>query len=341
MDVNTKKKPFNKITKKSLIYTALILFILALILTISIKLIKFNKKKVKINLTYINKHKKEKEKTKKNKTNKANINNDKCYSLSSENSNIKFIHLIITRFIMEFSKEFNKIIYTEEYAKNGIRVMKKYLFPSLENQKCKDFTWVLMLGDKANKNHIKSLLNMNDYSFKYKIVYQKDLKKYMIKNSKDLDFLITTRIDYDDSIYYDAVNDARKQIDINKPIFLHGYNKGVYYFEENDKYYDYYNNFDNRGVMSIFISLILNLKKVNDTISIYDLGDHTYIKKTLLKKYKSFGIKELNYDPALFDESSQKFIYVRQNYSGAFDFTKKIPRISRPINFNLSSFYGK
>ena len=48
-----------------MIYTALILFILALILTISIKLIKFNKKKVKINLTYIDKHKKEKEKTKK------------------------------------------------------------------------------------------------------------------------------------------------------------------------------------------------------------------------------------------------------------------------------------
>ena len=107
-----------------MIYTALILFILALILTISIKLIKFNKKKVKINLTYIDKHKKEKEKTNKNTTNKANINNDKCYSLSSGNSNIKFIHLIITRFIMEFSKEFNKIIYTEEYAKNGIRVMK-------------------------------------------------------------------------------------------------------------------------------------------------------------------------------------------------------------------------
>ena len=123
-----------------MIYTVLIIFILALVLTISIKLIKFNKKKVKINRNYINQHKKEKEKTKKNKTNKANINNDKCYSLSSENSNIKFIHFIITRFIMEFSKEFNKIIYTEEYAKNGIRVMKKYLFPSLENQKCKDFT---------------------------------------------------------------------------------------------------------------------------------------------------------------------------------------------------------
>ena len=93
-------------------------------------------------------------------------------------------------------------------------------------------------------------------------MYQKDFKNYLKNISTGLDFLITTRIDSDDCIYYDAVNDVRKLIDINKPIFLHGYNKGVYYFEANDKYYDYYNNFDNRGVMSIFISLILNLKKV-------------------------------------------------------------------------------
>ena len=45
------------------------------------------------------------------------------------------------------------------------------------------------------------------------------------------DVLITTRIDYDDVIYYDAVNDVRKVININKPIFIHGFNKGYYYFE--------------------------------------------------------------------------------------------------------------
>ena len=273
---------------------------------------------------------------------KINNENNKCY-LSKENSKIKLTHLILTRFIFEFegNKVFQKLIYSEAYIKNGIRTMKKYLFPSLENQSCKNFTWILLLGDKADMSYIKSLLDLNTNSFESLIMYQKDFKNYVKDISKGLDFLLTTRIDSDDCIYYDAVNDVRKLIDINKPIFLHGYNKGVYYFEANDKYYDYYNNFDNRGVMSIFISLILNLNKVNDTITIFDLGDHTYIKKTLLKKYKSFGIKELDYDPSLFDESSQKFIYVRQNYSISFDFTQRIPKQLTPIEFNVSKIFGK
>jgi len=325
-----------------LIFSVLIFLIFVLILITAIKSIKINKKQIKISLTNINNY----NIGKRNKTKefvKENINiNDKCYSLSSENSNIKFIHLIITRFLIEMGiNDFDTKIYTEDFIKNGIRVLKRYLLPSLESQSCKDFTWILMLGDKANENYVKSLINLKDYSFKSEIVYQKDLKNYITENYNDLDILITTRIDYDDCIYYDAVNDVRKQIDINKPIFLHGYNKGVYYFEAEDKYYDYYDTFNYKGVMSIFISLILNLKKVNDTITVYDLGDHTYIKKTLLKKYKSFGIDELNYDPTLFEASSQKFIYVRQNYSGSLDYTRRIPRISRPINFNLSAFYGK
>ena len=323
-----------------------------LISTLAIKLIKRNRNKNEIKSTYINEYKKdintkkifEKEKYNNNiKIINSNSNeNNKCY-LSTENAKIKLAHLILTRFIFEFegNKVFQKLIYSEAYIKNGIRTMKKYLFPSLENQSCKNFIWILLLGDKADMSYIKSLLDLNTNSFESLIMYQKDFKNYVKDISKGLDFLLTTRIDSDDCIYYDAVNDVRKLIDINKPIFLHGYNKGVYYFEANDKYYDYYNNFDNRGVMSIFISLILNLNKVNDTITIFDLGDHTYIKKTLLKKYKSFGIKELDYDPSLFDESSQKFIYVRQNFSISFDFTQRIPQQLTPIEFNISKLFGK
>ena len=219
--------------------------------------------------------------------------------------------------------------------------MKKYLFPSLENQSCKDFNWILMLGNKANMTLVKYLLDLTNNSFKSEIIYQKDLKSYINNKSKDKDFLITTRIDSDDCIYYDAVNDVRKQIDINKPIFLHGYNKGVYYFEKENKYYDYFNTFNDVGVMSVFISLIVNLNKVNDTINVYELGDHSYIKKTLLKTYQSYGIKELNYDPASFDVSDRKFVYVRQKNSLTFEYSKSIPYQHSPKTFNISKLFGK
>ena len=334
-----KNKGFTYINKRNIIFLMIALFISAIILFIAVNVIKFKRnnfiKKYNINIKKEINH--DFEIYVKHKT---NIQNNNCY-LSPENANIRLIHLVITRFSMEFGPDFyfNKIIYTEEYIKNGIRVLKKYLIPSLENQRCKNFTWIIKIGDKADMTRIKDLFDFNT-SFDIKIVRKKDIKNYITKISKGFDVLITTSIDYDDVIYYNAVNDVRKEIDLNKPLLLHGYNRGVYYFEAEKEYYDFIGIFDHVGVMTVFYSLIINLNKVNETVIISDLGDHTYIKKTILKKYQSYGIKELNYDPTIFDTSDIKFIYVRQNYSGAFDFTKKIQRRERPIKFNLSKIYG-
>jgi len=269
---------------------------------------------------------------------KSNSKNE-CY-LPLESNEIKIIHLIITRFFIDFYHRngFPKRMYDEKYIKNAIRVMKKYLITSLENQSCKDFIFVLMLGNKANITNIKYLFNSTNL-FKFKIIYEKDIKKYIKIVSKNFEILITTRIDYDDQIYYDAVNDARKAININKPMILYGYKRGVIFFESNNKYYDYYYG-NAEGVPSIFISLIVTLNKVNDTYYIYDLGDHSFIRKNFLKTYKLYGIKKLDYEPAVFDSGDPKFIYVRQEYSGAYNYYKLIPKKLKAHNFNLSLFYG-
>lgn len=270
---------------------------------------------------------------------KIKISHKKCY-LNFDISNIKIIHIIITRFLLFFTKEFSKILYKEDYILNGIRVMKKYLLPSLENQSCKNFIWILILGKKANISHIESLLNLNN-SFESKVIYQKDLRKYLKNITRGFDVFITTRIDYDDRIYYDAVNDVRKAININRPMIIYGYNRGLYYFEFNDKYYDFYNNYNNQGAMSIFISLITVLNKVNNTYTIYDLGNHIMIRKTLLEKYKSYGIKKLNYEPCIFDNGAPKFVYVRHNYSWYINYSREIPKKYKIKGFNFNKFYGK
>ena len=68
--------------------------------------------------------------------------------------------------------------------------------------------------------------------------------------------------------------------------------------------------------MSIFVSLIIVLNKVNDAYTVYNLGAHTEIRKKLLEKSKSYGIKEIDYEPAIFDSGDPKFAWVRQKYSG-------------------------
>jgi len=196
-----------------------------------------------------------------------------------------------------------------------------------------------MLGNDSNITYIKSLLNFNN-SFEKEVLYKKDIKSYIKKRTKDFDVLITTRIDYDDEIYYDGVNDVRKQINIEKPILVYGYNKGVSFFESNDKYYEFYFN-TTEGVWSVFISLVTVLNKVNDTYIIYDLGDHSFIRRNILKSYKSLGIKEINYEPAIFDSGEPKFIYVRQKFSGSYDFSTKIRKTQKEHDFDKNKFYGK
>ena len=214
--------------------------------------------------------------------------------------------------------------------------MKKYLLPSLENQSCKDFIWIIMIGDKANITQVKSILNFN-CSFLYKIIYKKDLNNYLKKSSKGFDVLITTRIDYDDKIYYDSVNDVRKAVNLDKPIILHGYNRGVYYYESIGKFYNHYRN--NIGAMSIFLSLITVLKKINTTITIYDIGPHNIVEKYLMKRYKSYGIKELNYNPTVYDSGSYKYVWVRQKFSGTYNDTKNLKYKILINNTELNKYF--
>ena len=218
----------NKLDKNSKKYFYKILAIVILLAFIYyIKIIE----KLRIDTTFNESYKKFQteeinEEIKFKKNNNINVSFKKCFQLQ-EYSKIRVIHFIITRFLIDiFSKGFPKKDYNSDYIQNGIRVMEKYLLTSLENQSCKDFIWILMIGNKANITYINSLFNSNN-SFEKKILLQRELKNFLRNKTKGYDVLITTRIDYDDEIYYDAVNDVRKLININKPILVHGYNNGV------------------------------------------------------------------------------------------------------------------
>lgn len=277
------------------------------------------------------------------KKNKSKYSFEKCY-YSPDNSNLKIIHIIMTRFMINLTgipiDIYPEKIYEKDYILNGIRVMKKYLFPSLENQSCKKFIFILMVGNEINKTYIKSLINLNN-TFETQIIEQKYIKNYIRNITKSNDILITTRIDYDDRIYYDAVNDVRKSININKPMIVYGYNSGVHFYENENKYYEFYKNYNNKGVMSIFISLIIVLNKVNDIYTVYDLGGHTKIRNTILKSFKLYGINELNYEPAIFDSGEAKFVWVRHNFSGTLNYSWRVKRHLKAYSFNLTNFYGQ
>ena len=138
------------------------------------------------------------------------------------------------------------------------------------------------------------------------------------------------------------MNDVRKAINIKRPMVLYGYNRGLVFYESYNEYY-YFDttSWSKRGVMSIFISLIVILDRVNDAYTIYDLGAHAGVRMALLERHKKFGIKELNYEPANFDSGVPKFVWVRQIFSG-WNYSKSMnDKRLKVNNFNLSLFYGK
>ena len=192
-----------------------------------------------------------------------------------------------------------------------------------------------MVGNQADLSYYKSFFNFHN-TFKTDLVYEKDIKNYLKNIVNGYDVLITTRIDYDDIIYYDAVNDVRKKIDINKPIFLHGYNKGYIHFESDFKYYDSDNDFGDNGVASMFISLVYYINKLNDTYNIYDIGDHSRIKSLFLNISKSFGIDDINYNPFEFENNNPKYIWIRQNYSSFINSSINLRPQFKIIDFNSS-----
>jgi len=73
-----------------------------------------------------------------NSNNPINIDNKEILNLNKrchipiDNPNMRIVHLVLTRFLMDLhnknKKEFLELIKTKEYILNGIRVMKKYLF---------------------------------------------------------------------------------------------------------------------------------------------------------------------------------------------------------------------
>ena len=73
--------------------------------------------------------------------------------------------------------------------------MKKYLFPSLENQSCKNFIWILKLRDKDNIIYIKSLLNFTSI-FEKDAIYEKDIRNYKEKLQKYMQKELIMMIEY-------------------------------------------------------------------------------------------------------------------------------------------------
>ncbi|MFZ4672426.1 MAG: glycosyltransferase [Flavobacterium sp.] len=133
-----------------------------------------------------------------------------------------FKHYLITRFNLradywDVTKN-NEQLLTDEWMNNRMWLFENFCFPSVVGQTNQNFEWLLYFDTNTKEvyqNRIQELV-ANQPNFKVFFVdampsFMPELHNYITNESKDKPYLITTRIDNDDSIHIDFINEVQKQ----------------------------------------------------------------------------------------------------------------------------------
>ena len=242
--------------------------------------------------------------------------------------NYKIRHYILIRFYCDYMLP-KEQLFEQNLLDIGIDVFINFTLKSLENQSNKNFEIIIILNDDIDIKHksIQKLLKIKSNLF-IKFLKKKEIKHYINLNSKNIDYLITTRIDHDDLIYNDAVKEIQNKCDKNIPLYYNGYDKIITMVGNDiENCYKFYPNYKGIGSISIFQSLIVNKIKINKLYTIYDLGNHSkqkmkfidiYKENNLEFKEKYFNINHLEdsgvYVKHILNHSTLKFQKFRKNW---------------------------
>ena len=140
-----------------------------------------------------------------------------------------FYHFLITRFNLknpgcDVTKN-NETLLDENWMDERLELFSNYCYPSVINQSNKNFKWLLFFDNSTSekyRNKIDQILNNHPLIIPFYIDgmpnFQTAILNYIVKNANDKDYLITSRIDNDDCIHKDFINEIQKQF--NKQDFL-------------------------------------------------------------------------------------------------------------------------
>ena len=140
-----------------------------------------------------------------------------------------FYHFLITRFNLknpgwDVTKN-NETLLDENWMDERLELFSNFCYPSVINQSNKNFKWLLFFDNSTSekyRNKIDQILNNHPLIIPFYIDgmpnFQTAILNYIAKNANDKDYLITSRIDNDDCIHKDFINEIQKQF--NKQDFL-------------------------------------------------------------------------------------------------------------------------
>jgi len=139
-------------------------------------------------------------------------------------------HFIITRFNLR-KKEWNTTrdktqVLTDEWMDNRLVLFEKYCYSSVKNQTNSNFIWLVFFDRQTPEKYRKIITRLENSFVQFRAFYidgmtaylteiKQEIKKELNKELKS-PYLITSRLDNDDSLHQDYVAEIQKQFSQQK-----------------------------------------------------------------------------------------------------------------------------
>lgn len=136
-----------------------------------------------------------------------------------------FEHYVITRFNV-FTKGWRTThadVLNEEWQNKKIEFFEKYCLPSIRNQYCKNFKYIVLVNDLTDEKYINYFKDINvvyDVVIcKQKHFYRKDAAEF-IESDTNKEYIITSVMDIDDIILENYVEQLQKSFIPEKDVCI-------------------------------------------------------------------------------------------------------------------------
>ena len=235
-------------------------------------------------------------------------------------------HFILSRFFPWQRGNFPYDVLDVDFLSKQLPLAKNML-SSLENQTNKNFELVFRVNNKFCDNPkyefvFSTLKNsttlpltfISGGSGLFKVESNSEFLTLLKDSLNKYDFVITTRMDFDDFVYKDAVADTQSKVAECENILAYGYNKG-YAFIYNELYSRNCVWWKKTGHDSVFQSLILKSSCVKELpYVVVEKFDHPLIKPQIKTFVEENGLR---FSETMFQENSvtNAFIYFRHAFA--------------------------
>lgn len=225
-------------------------------------------------------------------------------------------HFVIVRFFPYQGSRFPHDVLDVDFLATQLPLAKNNGLRSLENQTNKNFELVFLMNDKyfLDKKYEFIFTKLKE-SVTVPFIFVKDseIPSLFEEAYSKYDFVIQTRMDFDDFVFKEAVDDTQNKINDCNHILSYGYCKGYTYVY--GELFSSHGYVEGSGHLGIFSSLILKssfAKKIPD-IFIYKFP-HALVHYKLKEFLESNGV-EFSENMFQQNHSIDAFIYYRHEFS--------------------------